>query len=334
MKSRNLIIGAILAVVVAVGFGAYQMSRLSTVRVMRGEIASSVFASGKTEADSEAHLSFVVAGKLAALPVKEGGQVTKGQVVASLDRAELALVLARAEDDLRQAEAELAKAYDEVKGHEKDETYTQRQTRTQAEVKRDKAVKSVVSARKALADSSLYAPFSGVVTKVDGAVGEWVSPYSTKSLVVVIDPATVYFEAELDEENLSDIQVGQEARVTLDAYPGRQFGGTVLEINKKAVAKDNGDTVLPVKVSLSGGDVQPIAGLNGDVQFLRAVKKGVLLVPKHTVSQKQGQVTVTLKRGIFQQTVAVETGIADAKNIEIIKGVSESDQVVITKALE
>lgn len=332
---RNFFISLILIVIVGLGYVSYQWYKivgLSTTQVKRGDINSSVFASGKTKAEKEAHLSFGSTGKIVYLPVKKNQEVKKGQAVATIDTSDLKANLDKELQDYLKTRWD----FEQTKATYKDSIITDTIARIKDKSQFDlnKSVTEVEISDRAIKNASLYTPFDGIVTAVNGQLNEWVSIYSSKPLVTIIDPQTVYFEAEIEEEDIGKISLGQETRANLDAYPQKEFVGKVSEIDKGTIVKSNNDTVLPVKIAFSKNDIQPITGLNGDVQIVLSTKKDILLVPKMAVKKRNGASFVVKKSGLVLKTIGIETGISDSKNIEIISGVSQNDQIVLPQEVE
>lgn len=320
LKKPIVLLGIILVVLLVYFFS--QITFKNTQQVSRGSIRSFLSASGKLDAEKKAELSFKTTGRVATIEVSEGDSVEKDQTLVRLDTKELSLSLSRAQDDLRQAEAELAKVYDEVKGHDADETYTQRQTRTQAEVKKDKAVRNVESARKALADNALYAPFPGVVITQNLEINEWVSAFSLTPEIVLIDPTTIYFLAEIDEENIQNVRTGQKAAVSFDAYPDKKFDGRVYFIAQSVTQTEGGD-VVEVRIKLENFFDRPIIGINGDTEIILEEKEDVLLIPKDAVYRSNGNSFVKTLGGEKK----IKLGIFDGANWEVLEGLQDGEKI-------
>ncbi len=314
-----------------VGYRAFTVSRLQTVRPARGDIASSVYASGKTQAEKEAQLSFRNTGRITSLPFKKNQEVKKGQVVATIDTSDLVANKEKEMQDYLKTRWDFEQARDTYKDTIKTDTIQRILDKSQFDL--NNSVTNVEIADRAIQNSSLYAPYDGIVTQIGGDVNEWVSVFSTTPLITVTDPQSVYFAAELEEADIGKIQVGQQAIVTLDAYPDTPFPGVVADIERKTLVKDNGDTMLPVKVAFTQTTL-PLVGLNGDVQFVLEKKTDILLVPRRAVKKKNGSAVVAIKDGMRVKTVQVATGIADAKNIEVQGGLSERDVIVLPGELE
>lgn len=310
-----------------------KLANLQTVKVARGQIDSSVYSSGKTKSEKEASLSFKSTGRIVYLPFKKNQEVKKGQIVATVDTSDLVAAKQKDLEDYLKTRWDFEQIKnDTYKGQVETDTIKRAKEKTQFDL--NKAVYDFEISDRALKNASLYSPFDGIITTVNGELNEWVSSFSTVPLISIIDPTTVYFEVELEEENIEKILAGQRAVVTLDAYPKKQFRAVVSEIDKKAIIKDNGDTVLPVKLTFSRSDFPLAVGLNGDAQFILESKKNILLLPKRAVKKKNGNDSVTVKKGFGLQAVQVVTGVSDSKNIEIIKGLGENDQVILSNELD
>lgn len=306
---------------------------MQTVRVMRGEIISSVFASGKTKAERQANLAFKSTGRIVYLPVAKNQEVKKWQAVATIDTSDIKANLEKELQDYLKTRWDLDQAQ---KDTYKDQALTDtiKRAKEKAQFDLNKSVLDVEIADRSLKNASLYTPFDGIVTSVNGEINEWVSAFSEEPLVTIIDPKTVYFQAELEEEDISKIRAGQEALISLDAYPGKQFSGVVAEIDKKTIVKDNSDTVLPVKITFSAADEFLALGLNGDVQLILDKKKDALIVPRRAVRKRDGYSEVLIKNGTQVKTVKIQSGVSDNRNVEIINGIDQGEQIVLPAELE
>lgn len=333
MRNKTFIIFILVIVLVAgyLSYQAYKINSLQTVRATQGEIVYSVYASGKTKAEKEAHLSFKSTGRITYLPVKKNQEIKRGQVLAAIDTSDLAANKEKDLQDYLKTRWDFEQTKDDYKDKIKTDTIKRTLDKTQFDL--NKSVIDVEISDRAIKNSYLYSPYDGIVTEVNGEINEWASVFSTEPLVTIIDPQTVYFNAELEEEDLWKISGGEEALVTLDAYPKKTFEAMVSQIEKQAIVKDNGDTVLPIKIVFSATDNLPLVGLNGDVQLVLEKKKGILVLPKRAIKKINGSDTVTIKNGFGLKTVKIETGISDAKNIEITKGITEKNQVVLPQEL-
>ncbi len=330
LKRKKLIIVVLVLVIVGIGISRYVSSRkngeIETATIERGTVVEELILTGAVKADEYAQLRFPVSGKVAWVNISEGDWVKKGQALTGLDTSNLNSDLQIARSSLRSAEATAERTLDDVKDHDDDETFTQKETRTTAEVARDNAYEAALKAEENLRNSSLYAPFAGLITYV-------ASPFSgvnaifSETQVEVINPETIYFDVTADQSEVVDISEGQKVSIVLDSFPEEELEGEVVFISYTPKAGEIG-TVYKVKVKLLDTDLntqKSRIGMTGDAKFILNEKENVLYVPQGFVnSDKQGKyVNLSSKNN----KVYVEVGIDGEDRVEIAGEVSEGDLV-------
>ena len=337
MKKISVVVLIILAVIGLIIFSQTRTKTQlpQTIEVKREDIQSAVSASGTLIGANTLNLHFQTSGRLFILNVKAGDKIYKGQVVGSLDTTEELSILNQAQNTLRDKEAALRKIYDDIHLFQygnggfgnvgsANETETQRTTRTAAEVTKDNAFEEVVKAQRALADTSLISPVSGLVLKADFVEGQNVTAGDT--IVQIADSSRIIFEAEVDEVDSVKISTGQRAEITLDAYPDSTFEGVVSEIAPLTKLTSTGATVVAVKIALSSTGMNFISGLSGQSSIIIEESKDTLTLPADAVREDN---TVFTQSDKGQQSKKVETGIKSETDIEIKKGLSEGEKVLI-----
>ncbi len=297
---------------------------VETAQVKKGEVVEELVLSGEVSADEYAKLAFATSGKISWVGVSEGKEVRRGQALAKLDTTNLNSDYQRALEDLRSAEASLQKTYDDVKGHDKDETLTQKETRTIDEVAKNKAYEAVIQARNNLANATLIAPFNGLVTFVANPFSG-VNTLASQTQIELINPETIYFNVSADQSEVTDLSLGQKVKIILDPYPEQEFEGEVIFVSYTPKEGEVG-TVYKVKVKFEA--VEPNVGkfrigMSGDAGFILSKKEAVLWVPpKFINSDSKGKY---VKKGRTNNKTYVETGIEAEDRVEIVTGVSEGD---------
>jgi len=162
----------ILTIVLAVFFGIFFFFRGKNGRdvektlVERGTVREELILTGSIRAEKHVTLSFPTSGKISWVGVTEGQKVSKGQALTSLDKTILNATYQQALNTYKDKQAAAEKAEDDVKNHSSDETFTQKSTRTTAQVARDSAYDSVLAAEYNLKNATLLAPFAGIVTSL------------------------------------------------------------------------------------------------------------------------------------------------------------------------
>ena len=192
---RFIVLLVIVLIIVGLRFRSSRQPKfeVETVKVESGSLVESISASGKVSADKAVNLAFPTSGKIAWLGVKEGDMVVKGQALASLDKTVLNSTFQKESSDLRDAQATLLRVHDDVKDHDDDETFTQKETRTAAEVANDKAYEDYLTAQYNLNNATLISPFAGIVTSFASGLSKGVNVLATVSVFSVVNPDTIYF---------------------------------------------------------------------------------------------------------------------------------------------
>lgn len=325
-KKRIAILAAIIIAVI-LGFNFFfkpKQQNLQFVQVKRQDIVSTVSSSGILTGKEIANLKFKSSGKLTYLTVKVGDIVYAYQTIAGLDTQDLAISLQQAQNTLRDKQATAEKVEDDVKDNDDDETYTQRATRTTAQVARDNAYDEIKAAEKALQDAYLFSPIGGIVTQAPFVVGQNVS--ASDVIAQVVDFSQVYFDTEIDEADIGKISLDQKAEVTLDAYPDQVFEGVVSEIIPQTKTTSSGATVVTVRIKLTDPKITPINGLSGQALIILSEAKNTMVVPLETVRDDK-TVFVQTAQGLRPQKV--ETGIRSDTDVEVKDGLNENDKILL-----
>lgn len=332
ITGKRLIIGLVILAVLGGIFFFTQRSRqkpLEYTEVKRADIISAVSTSGVLTGKETANLKFKTAGKLASLNVKAGDKVYAGQTVASLDTKELSINLQQAENNLRDKQAALEKVYDDIHLFQygnmgtSGETEAQKATRTTAEVIRDNAYDSIRAAREALANTMIVSPISGIVTKADITSGQVVS--SLDLIAQVSDTSELFFDAEVDESDISKISLGQKAKIALNAFSGKDFSGKVSQIKPTTKTATSGATIIIVRIKLDTSDINFIADLNGQAEIEIAQSENVLTIPQDALVDEK---YVYIQRGNEVEKREVRVGVSSDTDIEIKDGLTENEKVV------
>lgn len=327
IKRKKLLIALGLIIVVLLIARSYFSSKSAEkekATVQKGRVTQELVLSGQIKANEDAKLSFLGAGELGALSVKEGDKVKKGQFLAKLDTTILWASNQMASSDLRLARATLNRVYDQLQGHEKDESFTQIEIRTQAEVSHDKAYYATLIAGKNLSNLFLKAPFDGIVASVVPAFAG-VNIFGGNYLLRIINPESYYFEVIADQTEVGEIKAGQSVEIKLDSND-QIIKGEVIFV---ALAPQEGEagTTYAVKVRLNKpyeSDKIKI-GMTGDAKFILSQKSDVLFVsPQFVNSDSEGKYLFVESP---KNKVYVETGIEGQESIEVKGSIKEGDVV-------
>lgn len=339
--SRNRIAALALAGVLAAGGGgvaytkqqqtAKAVSSIQTAVVKRTTFTKSIASSGKTKAARAVELKFQTSGKLTWVGVKEGDRVEAYQAIAGLDSREVQKNLEKALRDYSAERNDFEEmwrvTYKGTKNPQTALTDTVKRILEKNQWDLEKAVLDVELKHLAVEYSTIITPIAGIVTRVDTPVaGINITPAT--AVFEVVDPGSLVFEASVDEVDVAAIHIGSTANVTLDAYSGAPFSGTVSKIAFAAKTSSGGATVFPVEIAVSTSSAVRI-GMNGDVAIQTETQSDVLVIPAEAVREEQKGTYAYKKVGTSYKKIPIEVGTRSEGEAIIISGLSEGEQVVI-----
>ena len=327
MSSRGLVwSGSVLAVLAAAAVGGaylmypdyFQPPTVTTGVATLGPVSEAVYGTGTVEPERWAKVVPLQRRRLVELCRCEGQAVKVGQVLGRQDDAEEVSALHELEINNEQLARDLDRAFDRARvdadGVELVE-YEQRSTQFEQS-------KSRINAQKARIDSLvLRAPLDGMVLRRDGEVGEIVGP--TDVLFWVGPPAPMQVVAEINEEEITRIAVGQKAFLRTEAFSAQALRATVSQITPK------GDpTRKTFRVYLLLPRDTPLRiGMTVEVNIIHREKAAAVVVPAEAVAANAVQV---VSNGKIRR-VPVTVGIRGSRNVEIVGNVSK-DMTVLSPA--
>jgi HlyD family secretion protein len=385
-KSKKLwiISGAVLIVLILVVSNIARGSKKLTVqpaKVKKGDIISTVSAPGNVKAETVVQISAYVMGKVTRLPVKEGDRVRQGQVLVQIDPASYAAQVKQNRASLELAQANLAQT--ELIYKRKQELFSaglisqeeHEATTTQYNLDRARltqAEASLEQAQDTYAKTTITSPINGTVVQLNVEVGEVVVTGTMNNagsvIMTVADLSQMEVAAQVDESDVRDIKLGQEAQVEVDAIIGKTFKGVVSEVGNAAISTNTSSTSAAsvnytVKTRITDKSMDLKSGMSANVEITTAHKTGIILIPIQSVvmrkvemERKQAEPKKGRKekgsisggdssadgkkiREKEQEVVyvmekgravitPVQTGASDQENIEVVSGLTEGQEVV------
>jgi RND family efflux transporter MFP subunit len=286
---------------------------VTLVTPTRGPAVEAIYATGSVEPTISMPIAPRIAGRLVALNAEEGSSVRKGQVLAKLDDSDLASTVEELEARAKYARAQYDRTQDLVaRGFmSKGEL-----DRTRADL--DAAEASLRRARAQRDFMALTAPADGIVIRRDGEIGQYIPAGQPVFHLSCCAPLRV--TAEVDEEDIPRVHVGQKVVLHADALPDRVFDGEVSEITPK------GDPVArSYRVRIKLADPSPFRiGMTVDANLIVAERANALLLPATAI--RDGAVWVVAEGKLHRQPV--KTGVAGNGRVEITSGLTADAQVV------
>lgn len=382
MKTKKISsVWIIVGVVVALAIVAWLLSGskkketvdFTTEVVAPANIENSVTATGSIEAVKTVTVGTQVSGIIDKLYVDYNSVVTKGQVIAELDRSNLQsqlnsakASLAEAEARLRSSESELAyqksnyqrykTLYDKglISANEYEQARLSFQTSGATVAQQRDAVTSareeVKRAQTNLGYATITSPIDGVVISKSVEEGQTVAAsYSTPELFTIAkDLKDMRVVADVDEADIGGVKEGQRVTFTVDAYPEDTFQGYVTQVRQEATTTNNVVT-YEVVISAPNDDLKLKPGLTASVNIYTEETKGVLSVPskalrytpeKETVGGRKIQDVANAKNKVWTvegNTLvahAVTIGSTDGIHTQVLSGIKKGQKVITGVSVE
>lgn len=180
----------------------------------------------------------------------------------------------------------------------------------------------IALARKAVADTSVRAPLSGLVAERLVSVGDYVTRGARVATVVRIDPLRV--ELTVPEQHVSLIKVGQQVRLTVDAYPGEEFTATIKYVSPSLRSDQR---ALTVEAIAPNGDARLKPGFFATALVRQPDAAPALLVPVAAVETVAGTSRVYAVKDSRIEERIVTLGEKLDGHVEITSGAAKGDVV-------
>lgn len=298
-------------------------------------ITNAITLTGSVDALLKSELRFQTSGQLAWVGVKVGDKVKKYQAIASLNKEELKKQLAIDFNNYRSALATFDDTQDDYKIEKDNLTLTDDMKRilVRSQNTLDNSVINYELQDLTLKYATLTSPISGIVTTIDQpSNGINITPAT--ATFTIIDPNSIYFKANIDQEDVTKIKVGDTTTIKLDSFSDQEFQSKVTYISFTPVSGES-STVYQVRFELpvENNDLKYRLGMDGDVIIKLKQSDNTLTIPLDSLHQEETNSYVLIKQtdsNILEKKY-VKTGIETDNKIEILEGLSENDQVVISK---
>ena len=296
-----------------------------------------VTASGKIQAKNSADLSTRIMGYVTSVPVNVGDKVTKGQLLISINNADLQAKSAQIDASITEATAAYNSAlkdynrfqnlFEENSASQKElDDMTANYEMAKARLEGANQMKNEINSQ--FAYSNITAPFSGIVTSKTIEVGDMANP--GMPLISIETPGLFEVIASVPENEISQIKTNTEVMVHVKSI-NKIITGTVIEVSTSA--KNTGGQYL-VKVAVDKTDAPILSGMFTTVQFPVEKKASVsemVLIPTSAIVNR-GQLT-----GVYttsQSDTAVlrwlRLGRTYGDSVEVLSGLSANETYIVS----
>src|SRR5215831_15567529 len=356
-----VLLGAVAVMRGGHGSGNKAVDEQLVVKVKKGDLEVIVSETGKVEPKAKAEIKSKVAGQVLSVYVKEGERVSSGQKLIQLDPTDYRREVERAQADMEQArvqkefaEAQLARREKALEGRGISQAEYDTAKNEVAVAKARIALSQVTlqSAQDKLHYTTITAPMDGVVIQRGIEPGEVVTPgvaatFEGKPLLVVADLSELKVKINLNQIDVAKVRLTQPVDVTVDALAGKKFVARVSKVAPAAVLEKGKDVeTFPVEATLEGDVAAIKPGMTADVKIKVDRKPNVLLLPiEAVVTEKAKQfgraigaeknfVWLVERKGkeVSTKKLEVELGERNDREVELTKGVSDGQEILIQPA--
>lgn len=370
MKRKKIIILAVsIVAVVAILWALFGRKSqgtsyiIETATATRGDVSEAVTATGTIEPVTQVEVGTQVSGIIDKLYADYNSIVTKGQLIAEMDKVTLQSELTSQQATYDGAKAEYEyqeKNYLRNKAlHEKQlisDTEFEESTYNYAKAKSayESSEANLAKAKRNLAYATITSPIDGVVISRAVEEGQTVAAgFETPTLfTIAADLTQMQVIADVDEADIGGVKEGQRVEFTVDAYPNDTFEGTVTQVRLEATEESNVVT-YEVVISAHNPDLKLKPGLTANVTIYIAERRNVVNIPLKalrfvpdppsgkapaTESQPQPQEpgndsikTIWIQEANTWKPRQVKVGMNNGVNVEICEGLNEGEVVAIDR---
>lgn len=323
-------------------FNSSENSRESTkieiVKVSKMDLKSTVSATGTIKPVNSVEVSSKITARIKTVLVKENQQVKAGQTVATLDGKDYEAKAEQAQYKVINAKAKYDRAaYLYNIGANSQEQYED------AVLEYDTAKSSLEVTQSDLAETIITAPMDGIV------VGEPLTPgtmavqgnNNPTVIMLIADLSSKQIKAQIDETDIGNIKVGQEAVFTVDAYTDKKFRAKVSGISQTDVtnswnissssssSKSSADVIYYyVTLDVDDPDNDLLPGMTARVEVVTSERQYALAVPISSLkTNANGSYVLLVKGDGSTEERTVKTGIYSDDYVEVVDGISEGDKI-------
>ena len=292
---------------------------VETIAPTRADIDASYSGTAPIEAFADAVVIAKVGGEVREILVEEGDDVRRGQVLARLDGDRLRLEMLQAEANLRKLQRDYQRNVDL-----KDKALISEGDFEKIQYEMEALEASFELAQLELDYTEIRAPIGGVVSERFVKVGNTIDVNTETFQVTSLEPLVSYLH--VPEREYRRIDPGQPATIGIDALPGETFEAAVARVSP-VVDPATGTFKITIEVSDPSRRLKP--GMFGRIDIVYDSRPMVLQIPRSAVIEEAGETAVFVVEGRTAVRRLIRTGYSEAGNVEVIEGLTDSDEVVI-----
>ncbi len=293
---------------------------VSVAAVETGTVSSYIRSTANLVSDNEVKVLTESDGRIARLFVDEGDWVTRGQTLATLDREDTGIDLAKT-----QVRSENARLVYERGERMLKEGLISQETFEKLRMENEMSRQEVAEAKYRIGKTAIHAPFSGRITSRIVEQGQHLRAGEELFNLADFDPLVAYIH--LPEREVLGLKPGRETRITLKADESVQFRGRIRQISP-VVDPATGT----VKVTVEAVNPLPSAVRPGGfvtIDVIRESRPGAVLLPRQAVLRELQSAHVFVVQNGIAAKRPVELGLEEGERIEVLAGVKPGERVIV-----
>ncbi|MBN9459631.1 MAG: efflux RND transporter periplasmic adaptor subunit [Burkholderiales bacterium] len=305
-----------------------------------GTVARTIPVTGTLTPVNRTTVKAKVAGEVLEMAVREGTAVREGQLIVRLDPTDFTLRLREREAQFRSAEAQVVQAQRTLENNRQllekhfisQNAFDNALSATEVAVAaRDAAGAQLSQARKALADTRLFAPMAGIVAQRFVQIGEKVAVDGP--VASLVDLSRMEIEAPVPASDIGAVRIGQPIALSIEGIAGEQTG-RVVRINPGTQA---GTRSIPIYIAVDFEDTRARAGMFAQGRLALEQRSGVLVVPVAAIRETGARQFVYLVEGDRLRERDVRLSLRDESArgaggavglVEVLEGLKAGDRIV------
>lgn len=184
-----------------------------------------------------------------------------------------------------------------------------------------------------LDQTRLFAPFDGVIAKINGEVSQFVTPsppgIATLPIIDLVGAGCFFVEAPIDEVDSQGIDSGMPARITVDAFGDTAFEGRVRRIAPFVLALEKQARTVDVEVEfVKDADIeQMLAGYSADVEIILETRSDVVRIPTEAVVDSRRVFVLDPATGLLEERT-IKVGVSNWDHTEVFSGLQPGELIV------
>ena len=290
--------------------------------VINGILSENVSATGTLEPSESLTLVSETQGKIVKIYKQKGDRVSRDEAIVKVDDEVISANVLTAEANYMQVQKDVERLTRLA-----NENAVTRRDLEQATIGMKKAKADLITAKKALSNTSIKSPINGVINNSNLTVGQFLAGGSP--VCEIVNNSTLKLNVKISEAEVYKIKEGQTVGIRLSVFPDKKFSGRITAIAERADASMK----FNVEITLSNSSNAHLrSGLYAEVDFPVKNQSKVIIPKSSIVGSMESPVVFVAKNGKATKRSLI-IGQSNDKQVEVLSGLSANEQVIVSGQL-